>query len=409
MATRDARGEQEAATGAAGDPDATGPLHDLTVLDLTRVLAGPFCTMLLADLGARVIKVEPPGGDDARHFGPFVEGESAYFASLNRGKESLVLDLKTEDGRALFEELLARADILVENFRPGAMERLGFGWERLHSRYPRLIYVAASGFGHSGPYRDRPAYDLVVQAMGGIMSLTGHPGGAPTRVGTSIGDIAAGLFAAVGIGAALHHRARTGEGMMVDLAMFDCQAAILENALARYFATGEVPGPLGARHPSITPFDAFATADGHLVLAAGNDSLFQRLCETVGRPDLSSDPRFATNPDRTRRAEELKRELEGELRKKPTAEWQKVMDGAGIPNGPINDVAAVVADPQIAARNMIVEAMGASGADLRMAGNPIKMSAFADPERRGPVPRLDEHRGRILEELDVPENDPGRS
>lgn len=365
--------------------------------------------MLLADLGARVIKVEPPGGDDARHFGPFVNGESAYFASLNRGKESLVLDLKTDDGRALFEKLLARADILVENFRPGAMDRLGFGWDRLHSRYPRLIYVAASGFGHSGPYRDRPAYDLVVQAMGGIMSLTGHPGGAPTRVGTSIGDIAAGLFAAVGIGAALHHRTRTGEGMMVDLAMFDCQAAILENALARYFATGEVPMPLGARHPSITPFDAFATADGHLVLAAGNDALFQRLCETIGRPDLATNQRFATNPDRTRRAEELKRELEGELRKKPTTEWRKLMDAAGIPNGPINDVAAVVTDPQIAARNMIVAAGGASGADLKMAGNPIKMSAFADPGRRGPVPPLDGHRRRILEELDIPENDLGRS
>ena len=219
---------------------ASGPLADITVLDLTRVLAGPFCTLVLADLGARVIKVEhPERGDDARHIGPFIGDRSAYFASLNRGKQSIGLDLKAPRDREHFEGLVAQADVLVENFRAGTMERLGYGWEALHARHPRLIYAAASGFGHTGPYADRPAYDMVVQAMGGIMSLTGSPGGPPTRVGTSIGDLAAGLFTAIGVNTALYHRERTGEGIKVDVAMLDAQVALLENAIARYGATGE--------------------------------------------------------------------------------------------------------------------------------------------------------------------------
>ncbi|WP_316978522.1 CaiB/BaiF CoA transferase family protein [Shumkonia mesophila] len=373
-----------------------GPLNGITVVDLTRVLAGPYCTMVLSDLGARVIKVEPPGGDDSRHYGPFVDGESAYFASLNRGKESIALDLKAEADRALFERLLARADVVVENFRPGTMARLGYGWEALHERFPRLIYAAASGFGHSGPYSQRPAYDLVAQAMGGIMSLTGHPGGPPARVGTSIGDITAGLFATVGVAAALHQRQRTGQGMMIDVAMMDGQVAVLENALARYFATGQVPGPMGTRHPSITPFEAFATADGYIVVAAGNDALFARLCQAVGRPDLADDPRFASNQERTANVDALKVEMEKALRLRPTAEWLEALGAARLPCGPINTVDKVVADPQVAARAMVVSAEGASGRPLRMAGNPIKMSAFADPPTRSRVPRLDEDRARIV-------------
>ena len=229
----------------------TGPLSGIVVIDLTRVLAGPYCTMMLSDLGARVIKVERPEvGDDARQIGPFVGGKSAYFMSLNRGKESIALDLRDDGDRDVFERLLEGADVLVENFRPGAMEKLGYGWDVLHDRHPRLIYAAASGFGHSGPYSKRPAYDMVVQGMGGIMSLTGQPGGPPTRVGTSVGDITAGLFTAVGVTTALYHRAVTGEGQKIDVAMLDSQVAILENAIARYQATGDVPGPLGARHPS---------------------------------------------------------------------------------------------------------------------------------------------------------------
>src|SRR6266850_998881 len=248
-----------------------GPLSGITIIDLSRILAGPYCTLLLAELGARVIKVEPPQrGDDARQYGPFKNGKSAYFISVNRGKESIALDLKSPAGREIFERLLDKADALVENFRPGTMEKLGYGWDALHERFPRLIYAAVSGFGHTGPLSPRPAYDMVVQAMGGVMSITGHPGGPPTRVGTSIGDVTAGLFGAIGVLAALHERATTGLGRWVDVAMLDSQVAILENAIARYAATGEVPGPLGARHPSIAPFAAFKTLDKPIVIAAGH-------------------------------------------------------------------------------------------------------------------------------------------
>lgn len=244
-----------------------GPLTGTTVIDLTRVLAGPYCTMVLSDLGARVIKVERPVvGDDARHIGPFINEKSAYFMSLNRGKESIALDLKTLEDKETFLSLLEGADVLVENYRPGTMEKLGLGWEFLSKKFPNLIYAAASGFGHSGPYSKRPAYDMVVQGMGGIMSLTGHEGSPPTRVGTSVGDITAGLFTAIGISSALYHRAQTGQPQKIDVAMLDCQVALLENAIARYFASGQVPGPLGARHPSITPFQAFKAKDGHLIM-----------------------------------------------------------------------------------------------------------------------------------------------
>jgi len=360
----------------------SGPFADVTVIDLTRVLAGPFCTMVLADLGARVVKVERPGsGDDARGFGPFADGRSAYFASLNRGKESIALDLKREADRAVFEALLERADVLAENFRPGAMERLGYGWDALRARYPRLIYAAVSGFGHTGPYAERPAYDVIVQAMGGIMSLTGWPGGPPTRVGTSIGDIAAGLFTAVGIGAALHQRAATGVGAKLDVAMLDAQVAILENAIARHQATGEVPGRLGSRHPSIAPFAAFAAADGALVIAAGTDALFGALCRAVERPALAADPRFASNEARVRNVDALHAELESALAARPVAEWLARLQAAEIPCGPIQDVAQVLADPQVAARNMLIR----SGA-LHMAGNPIKLSTSPHPAEPPPPP-----------------------
>ena len=256
---------------------AAGPLSGITILDLTRVLAGPYCTLVLADLGARVIKVEAPGrGDDSRAYGPFVNGRSAYFMAMNRGKESIALDLKAAADRAVFERLLDRADVLVENFRGGTMERLGYGWDVLHARHPRLIYAAASGFGHTGPYAAKPAYDMVLQGMGGIMSITCQPGGPPTRVGASIGDITAGLFTAVGVAAALHHRNASGAGLKIDVAMLDCQVAILENAISRYFVTGTSPAPLGARHPSIAPFAAFGKKDGHIIVAAGTDAPLRR-------------------------------------------------------------------------------------------------------------------------------------
>jgi CoA:oxalate CoA-transferase len=351
--------------------------------------------MVLADLGARVVKVERPGtGDDARSFGPMVGGRSAYFGSLNRGKESIALDLKRDADRRVFDALLARADVLVENFRPGKLEQLGYGWDALRERHPRLVYAAVSGFGRTGPYAKRPAYDVIAQAMGGIMSLTGQPGAPPTRVGTSIGDIAAGLFAAIGISAALAERERTGRGTLVDVAMLDAQVAILENAVARFLATGEVPGPLGSRHPSIAPFAAYAAADGHLVIAAGNDALFRRLCEVLGRPALAADARFAGNEVRVRHADALATELEAALRAAPVADWLARLEAAGIPCGPIHDVAQVLADPQVRARNMVIRAGGAE-----MAGNPIKLGSHPDPSERTPAPALDEHRAAILREL----------
>ena len=366
-----------------------GPLSDITIVDLSRVLAGPYATMVLSDLGARVIKVERPGrGDDARGFGPFHGDRSVYFESLNRGKSSLALDLGDPVDREDFEGLLEEADVLVENFRPGTLERIGYGWEVLHARWPRLVYAAVSGFGHTGPYSDRPAYDMVVQAMGGLMSLTGHPGGPPTRVGTSVGDIVAGLFAAIGILSALHDRERTGLGQMVDIAMLDCQVAILENAIARYSATGRVPGPLGARHPSITPFDAYRAADLPLVIAAGNDSLFSGLCETLGRPEMADDPRFATNEARTCHASALGAEIEAALSADTADAWLERLGAAGIPCGPINDIAAVVADPGVRARNMIVGVGLPDGSVLEMAGNPVKLPSHGDPATRRPAPDL---------------------
>lgn len=389
--------------GLGSEADRRGPLADLLIVDLSRVLAGPYATMVLADLGARVIKIEQPGkGDDSRHIGPFNDkGQSAYFSSINRGKQSIALDLKAPDDRCVFEALLERADVVVENFRPGVMDKLGYGWPALHARCPRLIYAAASGFGHTGPDRDKPAYDMVVQAMGGIMSITGHPGGPPTRVGTSVGDITAGLFTVVGILSAVHHRAATGEGMFVDVAMLDGQIAILENAIARYAVTGVAPGPLGARHPSITPFAAYACADGHVVIAAGNDMLWQRLCDALDAPGLKADPRFATNLARTDHAETVAAELEARLASYTADEALALCEAAGIPCGPLHDTAQALAHRQVRARNMVIETAFPDGSPLTAAGNPVKLSAYADPIVRPKAPQLDEHRDLILAELGV--------
>jgi CoA:oxalate CoA-transferase len=379
---------------------ADGPFSGLLVLDLTRVLAGPFCTMMLAELGARVIKVEnTQGGDDSRSFEPFFQGQSAYFASLNRGKESLALDLKNDADRAVFLRLVRRADVLVENFRPGTLARLGFGYEQMREANPRLIYAAVSGFGQTGPWSRKPAYDLIVQALGGMMSVTGQPGDSPTKAGTSIGDITAGLFLLSGIAAALYHRERTGQGQQVDVAMLDGQLAILESAVMRYAATGQVPGQMGNRHPSIAPFEPYTAADRPFILAAGNDHLFGRLCQALGRPDLAADPRFAGNRERTQHAEELKQALEDVLRTAPAAHWIERLEAAGVPCSLIQNVAESVAHPQTQARNMIVSAGG-----LRMAGNPIKLSGFADPLTRRPAPELDADGDRIRRELEGDEH-----
>ncbi len=375
---------------------ASGPLSGITVVDMTRVLAGPYCTMVLSDLGARIIKVEPPGGDDARAYGPWVDGRSAYFMSLNRGKESIVLDLKDAGDKAILEDLLEHADVLVENFRPDTMTRLGFGYEAVSERHPRLIYAACSGFGQTGPDSQRPAYDMVVQGMGGIMSLTGHEGGEPTRVGTAIGDITAGMFTAIGINAALYERECSGRGQFIDIAMLDCQVAILENAIARYFTTGETPGPSGARHPAIAPFECYRSGDGHIIMAAGNDALFVRLCEALDMARLPSNPLFSTNPLRMQHVEALKVELEAVLTTDTTEHWLAKLEAAGVPCGPLNTVAHAVSHRQVLARNMVVSIDDPKAGPLRIAGNPIKMPAHPDPESRGAVPELDGDRARIL-------------
>lgn len=376
-----------------------GPLYGFTVIDLTRVLAGPYCTMVLADLGARVIKVEQPGvGDDARHIGPFVDGSSAYFMSVNRNKESIALDLKLPADREVFESLLSTADVLVENFRPGTMDKLGYGWETLHARFPRLVLTSVSGFGQTGPYSKRPAYDMVVQAMGGIMSLTGQPGGPPTRVGVSIGDLAAGLYAAIGTQAALLQRNRTLKGDRVDVAMLDCQVALLENAIARLQVDGKAPGPLGSRHPSITPFDVFRAADSSFVIAAGNNILFQRLCNLLELTALIDDARFLTNELRCLNHAALKDLLQERLGSQSSAFWQELLEANNIPTGSYNDLAAVMKDPHVHAREMLVEVQAFGGGLLKVAGNPVRVGSHRTPLVHQP-PRLDQDRTAILESL----------
>ncbi|MBV9903189.1 MAG: CoA transferase [Alphaproteobacteria bacterium] len=382
-----------------------GPLNGILVVDLTRVLAGPFAALMLNELGARIIKVEPPRvGDDSRHVGPFVKTpngktKSGYFMSVNRAKESIALDLKADGDRKIFEALLARADVLIENYRGGTMEKLGYGYEQLKDKYPKLIYCGVSGFGHTGPYSKRPAYDMVVQAMGGVMSLTGHPDGPPTRVGTSMGDLGAGLFATIGIVTALYDRQNTGKGQKIDISMLDSQVALLENAISRYVANGQVPGPLGSRHPSIAPFAVFATKDGHIAIAAGNNELFARMCTVLGREDMAKDARFATNPKRMENHEALHQEMELALSARTSAEWLAALDAAGVPNGPLNNVAEVMADPQVLHRNMIIETLDPDLGPIRMQGNPVKLSAHDDPKTRTAAPELDQHRAAILKEL----------
>ena len=440
------------------------PLDGITVVDLTRVLAGPFCTMVLRDLGAEVIKVEPPEGDEARGFGPFLpgpagaagtaapageRGASSYFTSLNCGKRSVVLDLKRAEGRTALAGLIRRADVLVENYRPGTLARLGFPPERLRQLNPRLVYAAVSGFGATGPASQRPAYDMIIQALSGLMSITGteapaaaaepapaaaepepeeaaaaeevpaaapvaverEPGSPPdgagrhgphgqrVRVGTSIADIVSGLYAAIGIAAALARRARTGEGAVLDLGMLDATVSVLENAIARYQVTGAVPRPLGTRHPSITPFETFATADDEIVVAAGNDRLFATACAVLGRDDLVGDPRFAGNAARTEHVAELKRELERALAQESSAVWLQRLAAAGVPAAPVNTVADLFDDPQLAARDMLLPVTGCDG--LLVPGTPLKFAGVAAEGTRPPAPALGEHTEQVLAELDA--------
>ncbi|MDD3147835.1 MAG: CaiB/BaiF CoA-transferase family protein, partial [Candidatus Riflebacteria bacterium] len=376
-----------------------GPLHGIKVIDLTRVLAGPFCTMTLADLGAEIIKIEKPGtGDDSRAFGPHLHGESAYFMSINRGKKSLTLDLKSEKGREVFFKLIEKADVLVENFKPGVMKKLGLDYEKLKQLNPRLIYAASSGFGQTGPYSSRPAYDLIIQGMGGLMSITGPDASQPTKVGSSIADIFAGVFSAIGILSALYNRTNTGQGQMVDVAMLDCMVAILENAIARFTGSGIDPVPIGNRHPSIAPFTSVKTADGYINIACGNDQLWANLCSIIGRPDLASDRRFASNNSRCEHMTDLLPILNDVMSVHSSGYWLPKLEAAHVPAGPINTISQVLSDPQVIARKMLLELTHPVAGLIKIPGSPIKLSD-TPTEVRFPAPVLGQHNEEILGSL----------
>ena len=386
----------------ANQPAPVLPLKGITVLDFSRVLAGPYCTMVLADLGARVIKIEKLGtGDDTRAFGPFVDGESAYFMCFNRGKESVALDLKSPRDRDLLERMLDEADVLVENFRPGVMDRLGYGPERLARTHPHIVYASISGFGHTGPFSDLPGYDMVVQAMGGVMSLTGWPDAPPARVGTSFGDLSAALFAAIGIVSSLYRRTRDAQGTRVDIGMLDCQAAMMETALARYDVEGKVPTRTGDCHPSLAPFETFAASDGRFVIAAGNDTLFLLMADALGHPEVALDERFLSNDLRCTNRPAMVKAIEAITTQAPIEHWIDRLNAAGVPCAPINTIDRLFDHPQLRARDMIIQ-VGTEGArPVRTAGNPIKLGDYTLATPREPVmaPTLDQHRERILAEL----------
>ncbi|MCK8058553.1 MULTISPECIES: CaiB/BaiF CoA-transferase family protein [unclassified Fusibacter] len=374
-------------------------LEGIKVLDLTRVLAGPYATMVLGDLGADIIKLEIPStGDDSRMFGPFIKEQSAYFMSLNRNKRSMTLNLKTEEGIRIFKELVKKVDVVVENFKPGTMDKLGLGYDTLIKLNPRLIYASSTGFGQTGPYSKKPAYDGVIQAMSGIMSITGPKDGEPTRVGPSIADITAGLFTAIGILAALTSRQQTGAGQMVDVSMLDCQVAILENAIARYQATGEVPTPIGNRHASIVPFEPFETSDGTIVIAVGNDKIWKSFCKCSGLKALAEDGRFMTNADRSNHYSQLRPIIADRIKEHTTSYWQALFDNNDIPSGPISGMDEVLKNEQVLAREMLVDIMHPVAGMTQIPGIPIKLSTTPGKITR-PAPLLGEHTEEVLKEM----------
>lgn len=375
----------------------TPPLHGLTVLDFTRVLSGPYCTMLLGDMGARVIKIEhPERGDDTRGWGPPFQGsESAYFLSVNRNKESVTLDLKNPAAGAILSRLLDGADVLVENFRPGTMDRLGLGYEAVAERYPRLVYCSISGFGQNGPRSRQAGYDAVIQAEGGLMSITGDADGPPYRLGVAISDIVSGMFAAQGIAMALLARERSGRGQLVDIGMLDATTALLTYQAAICFATGAPPTRMGNRHPTIVPYETFPVADGEIVVAVGNDEQWRRFCEVIGASQLSSDARFATNRLRVENYRELRPRLTDLLSRRTRDQWLREFTKAGVPSGAVRDVGEVLKDPQLGVREMIASVEHATLGLVRVLGVPIKLSQNPGAVRTAP-PTLGQHTDSIL-------------
>lgn len=375
----------------------SGPLSGTTVLDLTRVLSGPYCTMMLADMGARVIKVEQPGrGDDTRGWGPpFEKGESSYFMSVNRNKESLTLNLKHPEARTILNSLLDETDVLVENFRPGTLARMQLGYADLAARWPGLVYCSISGFGHTGPRRTQPGYDAVLQAEGGLMSITGDRDGPAYRLGVAIADITSGMFAAYGIAMALLARHRTGRGQFVDVGMLDSVAALLTYQAGIYFATNQAPTRLGNRHPTIVPYETLETSDGEVVVAVGNDQLWHSFCQLLGADDLATDLRFATNKDRVERRETLRPILVEYLKSRTTTDWIELLTDAGIPCGAVRDLEAVFSDPQIIERAMVVALDHPIAGAIRLLGVPVKLDDTPGNVRT-PPPILGQHTETIL-------------
>lgn len=372
------------------------PLEHIKVLDFTRVLAGPYCTMLLADMGAEVIKIEKPGtGDDTRGFGPYQNNESGYFMFLNRGKKSIELNLKSNESIELLKELIKEADVVIENFRPGVMKKLGLDYEKVKQLNPGIIYASISGFGQYGPYSARPAYDLVAQAMGGLASITGHPQQPPTRVGSSIGDMSAALYTAYGIMVALFHRQRTGEGQYIDVAMVDSIFSLLESNVMRYTIEGTVPERIGSRHPISSPFDIFKAQDGYIVIAVANDSLFKRLCSIMGRPELEQDERFCKDALRTKHVDELKLIIEDWLQAYTVEEAVEMMNNGGVPSSPILNIQEICEDDHIAVREMLVELEHPIAGKTKILGNPVKFSKTPAIINK-PSPSLGEHTDEIL-------------
>jgi crotonobetainyl-CoA:carnitine CoA-transferase CaiB-like acyl-CoA transferase len=378
-------------------PTDDAPLSGTTVVDFTRVLSGPYCTMLLADMGARVIKIEQPGrGDDTRAWGPpFVNGESAYFLSINRNKESLTLDLKHPSSRNVLDRLLQHADVAVENFRPGTMERLGLGYGDLRERFPRLVFCSISGFGQNGPRSSEPGYDAVIQGEAGLMSITGAADGPPFRLGVAIADIVSGMFAAQGIAMALLARVRTGRGQCVDVGMLDATAALLTYQAGIYFATGKTPGRMGNRHPTIVPYETFPARDGDFVVAVGNDEQWRRFCAAIGAPELADDERFATNRTRVANYDALRPLLVGRLQSRSRNVWVADLKDAGVPCGSVREVAEVLQDAHLTARGMIETVQHATAGSLRVLGVPIKLSETPGSVRTAP-PALGQHTHQVL-------------
>ncbi len=377
----------------------SGLLEGIRVLDVSRVLTGPYCSLMLADQGADVVKIELPGkGDDTRAWGPpFQGGESAYFLSINRNKKSVTVNLKAPEGRKIVLDLAARSDVFLENFAPGVADRLGLGYEAVRAVNPRIVYCSISGFGQAGPYRDHPAYDIILQGMGGLQGITGEPDRPPVRIGVAVADIAGGMFAAFAIAAALVRRARTGEGERLDLSLLDSQLAWLTYMAANYFATGHDPERAGSRHPTIVPYQAFATADGYLNVAVGNDDIFRRFCDAIGRPELARDPRFATNPRRVENRGELEPLLDAVFAAETNAEWMRLLTEHGVPAGPIYRISEIARDPQVGARGMLLRIDHPKAGPIRAFGLPFK--SLHDRASHAPPPLLGQHTDEVLGSL----------